>query len=182
MKFSANISRTKIVNADVDKVTCMALDAYSMTNSISSTTTVKRFKKCVGDYNLMSGGRCGWNVCGSAANKNNPELIEYMVGVEPKLLDHPNEFGWTPLFCAVNGGALEAVCKLVELGAGVNIVTTSWCGNSREGPTDRNTSPLYHALHKKQAEIARFLIAHGGLVSPAMSEEELKEAEKCLGL
>jgi hypothetical protein len=165
--------------ADTSRVTCDFEDAYTMTNRISIATTVKGFKRGTQGFDLMSGGKCGWNVCGAAATKNNPELIEYLVGQEPLLLEHPNEFGWTPLFCAVDGSAYEAACKLVELGAGVNVVTSGDC-DSGGIRIVRGTSPLHHALRVNSADIAQLLIEHGGLVSPALTDAQRKTAEERL--
>lgn len=94
---------------------------------------------------------------GSAAAKNNTAVIQFIFDhregpLNPRgtdLLNQGNEFGWTPLFCALaTHPNVEAVALLLKLGADKTIPTRKWCGDTQYGDTDRGTTPLQKCLQQ----------------------------------
>ena len=153
----ASQEQTALVQKDAAKEVDTSQIAYRLTGMISDgegTPTPEKMKKSmklVGGgqqvFQLHWGGRCGWTVMGTAAAKNNVRLIQFFYdhregefnvdGVD--ILNQGNEFGWTPLFCAVAiEPNLEAVLLLLKLGADRTLKTTTWCGSSENGNTDPN--------------------------------------------
>ena len=177
MRPSSQAIDTSVHHCSKDNVSILAKNTYTITNSIKSDTTVEQFKKLLPhDYDLMSGGRCGWNVCGSASVVNNTEVLKYLITQEPRLLNHGNTFGQTPLMCAVMYGSIECVKILIELGADVNCCTRLSSFDSKLGGIPDGATPLYVSLcmNKKYPEIAKILINHGGLLLPLASDTEIK--------
>ena len=156
--------------------------AYDAVSYIRQDTTPEDFdkhrQKYWPEYELVDGGRCGWNVMGQAAYTGNVELVEHLYKLEgARLVNLGNEFGMTPLYCAVIGGQLATATKLIELGAKVNLATRSSCSDSWFGDTASCSTPLWKALNIKThviPEMVKLLLKHGGIVSPSLGEVQSK--------
>jgi ankyrin repeat protein len=72
--------------------------------------------------------------------------------------ENPDELdsnGWSPLHWAARGGHVGVIHYLIEAGADVDI----------EGRFHSNWTPLLHAIHLDQEEVARVLMDHGADVN-----------------
>jgi len=137
-------------------------NAYSITNAIKTNTTVDEFKAMIPkDYDIKSGGRCGWNVLGTAASVGNVELVKYILETYGKVLvDLGNEFGMTPLFCAAKGSIcvnkrIEVAKVLLDNGADINAGMTYSCGSSDYGDSNEGDTPLFAAIRTRRNEIKK---------------------------
>lgn len=158
--------------------------AYSVTNSIRSHTTPLQFDAICEEhpyYKIEFGGRCGWNALGTAAYKGNCELVDHIVKKYGEhLIELGNGFGWSPLYCACNCEDIEngyLVGKLlIELGANVNLATSTCCDDSVIGDTYAGSTPLWACIEKtKNIKLAKLLINNGGI-----AENLSKEGKKLL--
>ena len=165
--------------------------AYTVTNSISSTSTPEEFDAVMtknSEYKLEYGGRCGWNSLGSAAYKGNVQLVKHILlkSSEPSnahsshsaphplqddpqsLLNLGNGFGWTPLYCACQEEEGYAAAKeLILQGADINMATKMGCGDSAKGSTPRKSTPLWAAIEKAKCEqTIKLLLENDAVLHP----------------
>lgn len=102
-------------------------------------------------FQLSTGGCGGWTLMGSAASSNKTELIQLFYDHrngefnldKVDIVNQGNEFGWTPLFCAVAYEPNVEACQLLlKLGADKTLATTMSCGDTERGDTPREMTPL----------------------------------------
>lgn len=141
-------------------------DLYRITNAIKTNTTVDRFKEIIpDDFDIKSGGRCGWNCLGIAAEKGNVELVKYILETYGKdIIDLGNEFGMTPLYCAAENRGTINVDKRIEVakilldnGADINAGMTCSCSDSDYGDLREGDTPLFAAIRSRKNEIEKNL-------------------------
>lgn len=159
----------------------MCEGAYGITNKINHETTPEEFDQLLADYpnyDLSYGNRCGWNVLGVAACRGNVALVEHIVKIgEPKILNMGNEFGMSPLFCAMYGEDLnkmyQVAKKLIELGADINLATKYGAGDTVRGNIPSKATPLWACIEKAHNRIlAKYLIRMGAMAIKLSSEGE----------
>lgn len=144
---------------------CMQPHAYTITNQIDSSTTIEDFKNMINypTFELDYGGRCGWNVFGTTAQKGSLELLKHLIGLRPDLVNLGNEFGWTPLFCVCSRSEetediiLEKCKFLLEQGANPNFGVMHSSGDSVHGSTHAGTKPIDAARKKNMSKVVTFL-------------------------
>lgn len=167
---------------------CKQLSTYSIDNKIwqlvdfiTEHTTVEEFDnkyQQLSKPSLTAGARCGNTVMTVAAFRGNVVLVEYLhkMGGD-KLLNLGNEFGMTPLYYAIKGRQYETAKKLVQLGANVNLATSSPSGSTLTGNSTCHSTPLWMAIHHREgvhAEIVRLLASSGGVANPPLDETHSK--------
>ena len=163
--------------------------SYRITSSITKTTTPTEFDgwcRAHPEYQLQHGGRCGWHALGCAAHHANLNLVQHLLNQPSasKLVNLGNNFGWTPLMCAVAelrwqhtrpvSDWLEIIHLLLKAGADPNLATSCWCGDSNHGDTPAGVTPLWMLRHAtvsaavKRSDdellpVVNLLLAHGAL-------------------
>jgi uncharacterized protein len=86
-----------------------------------------------------------------AAALGDEETLEYMLNLEPKLIQTYSFDGWTPLHLAAFFGGFEAVKLLLEKGADVNARTSNPMSNM----------PIHAAAAGNRTAIVQLLLEHG---------------------
>lgn len=116
-----------------------------------------------------------WHALNRAAHLHNIVLIWHIIDIGGKeLLGLGNEFGWTPLFCAIRGDSREdknlafwTVKAIVDLGADVNLATSYSHKNDDEILIPAKATPLWAAAELiKDLKTVRFLVKHGAVLNP----------------
>ena len=167
----------------------MCTGAYGLTNKIKNNTTPEEFDQFINDipgYDLSYGGRCGWNVLGTAANTGNVILVEHIVKIgEPKLLNMGNEFGMTPLFCAMYGEDLDQMYlvakKLIDMGADINLAARYGAGDSSRGNTPSEATPLWACIERAcNRRLGKYLICMGAIAIKLSQKGEMIKEELIL--
>lgn len=144
--------------------------AFYIMESINSKTTPEKLESLIGfssgDFRLDSGGRCGWNVFGTAAAYGNLELLEYLIAKSPSSIDLGNEFGWTPLFCLVyvcDGTEDDIYVRakfLLEHGADPLLGTFMCSSGVRCKTTPRDFTPIHAAKKRGFTKVLALLESH----------------------
>lgn len=86
-----------------------------------------------------------------AAALGDEETIDYMLGIEPRLLSQVSFDGWTPLHLAAFFGGYEAAKLLLERGADVNARAANEMANM----------PLHHATAGSRTSMVYLLLERG---------------------
>jgi hypothetical protein len=99
----------------------MELHAYEITNGVKTPEDLDKYLVQYPEYDLRSGGRCGWTVLASAIKMRSLELVRHILKLRPDLVNSCFGYYNTPLlhYAIVD---LRIFCEFIMRGANIHLV------------------------------------------------------------
>lgn len=155
---------------------CDGVGGEQVFNFVMSNTTPEKFDNFVSlipRYDIKNGNRLGYNALCIAAHKTNSLLISHLVLQKKAPVNLCNNFGLSPVHCAMLGlmthFSVKKICSainlLIELGADINLATKNknvWGNADFELPA--LATPLWTAADLGLLPLIPQLISWGGKI------------------